>query len=176
MSATPDHNSATVETAPPFFSGRLAAAYILQFLFIGLYTPFFPVWLEYQALTPIEISTVLAFPLLVRVLATVPMMWVADYHPDRAKLFSMLYTLAMLAMMGFLAAGGFWEILIISFIFHFFSMDCCRYLMQLHYRESAVSMQIMAASGYGVQLPSFSPIWAAVGLLPTFRLPRYFGR
>ncbi len=120
MSVTPGHNSATVETAPPFFSGRLSAAYILQFLFIGLYTPFFPVWLEYQALTPIEISTVLAFPLLVRVLATVPMMWVADYHPDRAKLFSMLYTLAMLAMMGFLAAGGFWEILIISFIFHFF--------------------------------------------------------
>ena len=57
---------------------RLAALYGACFAGIGVYMPFFPVWLETRGLDPSAIGVILAFPILTRVLVTAPLMSLVD--------------------------------------------------------------------------------------------------
>ncbi|HOV04288.1 MAG TPA: MFS transporter, partial [Kaistiaceae bacterium] len=52
------------------FARRLSFFYGALFLSIGVYLPFFPVWLSSRGLSESEIGAVLAAPLVVRILFT----------------------------------------------------------------------------------------------------------
>lgn len=55
-------------TGPPRLLGlRLSVMHALNFLGVGFYLPFFPVWLGSKGLSDVEIGYVLAIPILVRV-------------------------------------------------------------------------------------------------------------
>jgi len=57
---------------------RLSALYGMSFAGIGVYQPFFPLWLEHRGLSPSAIGFVLALPILVRILVTAPLMTLID--------------------------------------------------------------------------------------------------
>ena len=57
---------------------RLAALHGASFAVIGVSMPFLPVWMESRALGPAAIGVLLAIPTVVRVLATAPLMRLAD--------------------------------------------------------------------------------------------------
>lgn len=57
---------------------RLSALYATSFAGIGVYMPFFPLWLEHRSLGPSAIGFVLAVPILVRIVATAPLMGLID--------------------------------------------------------------------------------------------------
>lgn len=57
---------------------RLSALQAASFLGIGIYMPFFPVWLGHRGLDPTAIGIVLAIPILVRIVATAPLLSFAD--------------------------------------------------------------------------------------------------
>lgn len=57
---------------------RLSALHAACFLGLGFYLPFFPVWLQGKALGPSVIGIVLAIPIIVRILATAPLLALAD--------------------------------------------------------------------------------------------------
>jgi PPP family 3-phenylpropionic acid transporter len=57
---------------------RLAALYGACFAGIGVYMPFFPVWLETRGLDPSTIGVILSLPIVTRVLVTAPLMGLVD--------------------------------------------------------------------------------------------------
>src|SRR5829696_7903539 len=63
---------------PIGLGARLAALHAASFGGIGIYVPFFPIWLESRGLPASWIGIVLALPIVVRVLVTAPLMTLAD--------------------------------------------------------------------------------------------------
>jgi PPP family 3-phenylpropionic acid transporter len=57
---------------------RLSGLHATSFLGIGVYLPFFPVWLQAKALSPTMIGVVIAIPIIVRILVTAPLLALAD--------------------------------------------------------------------------------------------------
>lgn len=108
------------ETPPPWFATRLALGFSANFIFVGLYLPYFPVWLKAQSLTPFEISTVLSMSLVIRVLASGQVMAFADRYHDRSVLLSNLYVASALSVLLYLFTGSFWPILAVTLLYNFF--------------------------------------------------------
>jgi PPP family 3-phenylpropionic acid transporter len=57
---------------------RLGALQAASFVSHGVYLPFFPLWLQSKALSPELIGLIVAIPIIVRILATAPLMSLAD--------------------------------------------------------------------------------------------------
>src|SRR3712207_8280789 len=57
---------------------RLGALHAASFTSHGIYLPFFPLWLESKALSPTLIGLVVAIPIIVRIVATAPLLSLAD--------------------------------------------------------------------------------------------------
>ncbi|WP_445502847.1 MFS transporter [Microvirga sp. G4-2] len=57
---------------------RLGALQAASFVSHGVYLPFFPLWLQSKALSPTIIGFVVALPIIVRIIATAPLLSLAD--------------------------------------------------------------------------------------------------
>ena len=57
---------------------RLGALQAASFVSQGVYLPFFPLWLQSKALSPTIIGFVVAIPIIVRIIATAPLLSLAD--------------------------------------------------------------------------------------------------
>jgi PPP family 3-phenylpropionic acid transporter len=57
---------------------RLGALQAASFVSHGVYLPFFPLWLQSKALSPTLIGLVVAIPIIVRIIATAPLLSMAD--------------------------------------------------------------------------------------------------
>jgi hypothetical protein len=57
---------------------RLSVLHAASFIGIGVYMPFFPIWLQAKALSPTMIGIVMAIPIVVRILAIAPLLTLAD--------------------------------------------------------------------------------------------------
>ncbi|MBF9233475.1 MFS transporter [Microvirga alba] len=57
---------------------RLSALQAASFLSHGFYLPFFPLWLQSKGLSPVIIGFVVAIPIIVRIVATAPLLSLAD--------------------------------------------------------------------------------------------------
>ncbi|MEZ5840717.1 MAG: MFS transporter [Hyphomicrobiales bacterium] len=100
----------TLDTAG--FARRLSSFYGALFLSIGVYMPFFPVWLASRGLTESEIGAILAAPLIVRILFTPLSGAIADRQRERK---GMLVLYCWMALAGFFGLGlvdGFWPVLV----------------------------------------------------------------
>jgi MFS transporter, PPP family, 3-phenylpropionic acid transporter len=72
---------------PPIGLGaRLAALHAATFGGIGIYVPFFPIWLEGRGLSASWIGIVLALPIVVRIAVTAPLMTLADRNMGARRL------------------------------------------------------------------------------------------
>ena len=76
---------------------RLGALYAAAFVGIGVYLPFFPVWLESRGIGPEAIGAILAVPIVVRIVATAPVMTLADRAFGARRLLLASYALAIAA-------------------------------------------------------------------------------
>ena len=59
-------------------SARLSALHAASFGGIGVYLPFFPIWLEHRGVPPDLLGVILALPIVVRIVAVAPLMTLAD--------------------------------------------------------------------------------------------------
>jgi MFS transporter, PPP family, 3-phenylpropionic acid transporter len=57
---------------------RLGALHAASFISHGVYLPFFPLWLQSQAISPTLVGLIVAIPIMVRILATAPLLSLAD--------------------------------------------------------------------------------------------------
>src|SRR5215213_8272077 len=59
-------------------SARLSALHAASFGGIGVYLPFFPIWLEHRGVPADVLGVILALPIIVRIVAVAPLMALAD--------------------------------------------------------------------------------------------------
>ncbi len=100
--------------APPYYALRIWAFFAGYFVFGGVAVPFYPVWLQAQGLTEVQIANCIAIPAVVRVLLTPFAGMFADRAPNR-RFAAIAFTLP--AMLIFLLAWplrGYWPLLIIT--------------------------------------------------------------
>lgn len=96
---------------------RISLFFGAIFLAYGVVVPYFPVWLDARGLDPLQISTVTATPLFVRLLVTPGIGLLADRLGNyRLVIVSLAWVaFAMVAALGF--ASGYWPILVIGVAF-----------------------------------------------------------
>jgi PPP family 3-phenylpropionic acid transporter len=92
------------------FAARLSVLQAASFVGLGVYLPFFPIWLERRELAPSAIGLILALPILVRIVATAPLMTLLDRGVG-ARALIVGAKLALAATYAALSvAHGFWPI------------------------------------------------------------------
>jgi len=84
-------------------SVRLSALHAASFFSHGFYLPFFPIWLKSRDLDPAVIGIVVAIPIMVRILATAPLLSLADrsFGPRRLLLASHLGQMVVFPLLMF---------------------------------------------------------------------------
>ncbi len=109
------------ESTGTFFALRMSLVYGGIFLVIGLYIPFFPVWLDSRGLSPQEISLVLAVSLFAKLFTSPMIAAFADRVGNRRMVMTVLAAGSTLTAMSLFLASGFFTILIIVGILTIFS-------------------------------------------------------
>jgi PPP family 3-phenylpropionic acid transporter len=95
---------------------RYAAYYGAVFLALGVYLPFWPVWLAHRGLTAAEIGLLLALTSWIKVLALPPVARLADLSGRPNAALALLAALTLAAFSGFFLARGFAGILTVQLI------------------------------------------------------------
>ena len=91
---------------------RLAALHVASFGGIGVYVPFFPIWLGARGVPPDLMGVILALPIVVRIVAVAPLTALADRRLGARRLIAgaclgvALVYLALLGADGVVALGG----------------------------------------------------------------------
>ncbi len=98
---------------------RLSLFYWCLFLVIGVYVPFWPVWLESRGMTTAEIGLLLAVGIWVKVFANPLVGHVVDRRGDRRRPMIALAGASLAFALLFATASGFWTLFLISGLFGF---------------------------------------------------------
>jgi MFS transporter, PPP family, 3-phenylpropionic acid transporter len=93
---------------------RLSVFYGTLFLTVGLLGPYWPVWLESREMTPGQIGSLMAAALLSRTIASPAIGALADRSGERRRLMLVLATMSLGAYALFLAARGFWPLMVLT--------------------------------------------------------------
>ena len=96
------------------FTLSVSLYYAAFFAIIGLYLPYFPLWLEAKGLSPSAISFILALPIIVRVVATPGMSVLADRMSDWRKAIVGFFWATALLMTLYPLTGGFWHVALVA--------------------------------------------------------------
>lgn len=91
-----------------------AAYYAAVFFALGLYLPFWPLWLEERGLSAAEIGVVLAFATWTKVLAGPLAGFAADRSGNRQLVLASLAAASVVCFAAFALAHGFWTILAVQ--------------------------------------------------------------
>jgi PPP family 3-phenylpropionic acid transporter len=97
------------------FGITTAVFFAALFLGIGVYQPFFPIWLQSRGLTATEIAIVMAAPM-VRIVAAPAIAFLADRIGERRKPIIILCALALACFAAYAIVAGFWRIMIVSIL------------------------------------------------------------
>ncbi|MGO4436132.1 MFS transporter [Rhizobium sp. RAF56] len=99
--------------APPHFRLRTALSYCAPLLVNGIALPFFPVWLASLNFNDHEIGTILAVPMVVRVLVAPIVAMIADRMEERANVLFVSGALSFLTALALFWTRDFWPVLIV---------------------------------------------------------------
>ncbi len=106
---------------PPAFALRMAALYSLFFAYVGLYLPYFPLWLKDNGLSSTQIALVLSLPMVVRVLTSGAISAFADRTSERANVLIFLLGGSAVCVCLYPLANGYWQILFVALLMALFN-------------------------------------------------------
>jgi len=109
----PAQNPSTGEGAPPRFRQLSALCYSAPLLVNGIVLPFFPVWLADHQFSDHQIGTILAVPMVVRVLVAPIVAVFADRMQERAHVLLWSGILSLLTAIALYWTTNFWPVLIV---------------------------------------------------------------
>jgi MFS transporter, PPP family, 3-phenylpropionic acid transporter len=109
------------EPTDTFFALRMSLVYGGIFLVIGLYIPFFPIWLDSRGLSSQEIALVLAVSLFAKIVTSPMIAAFADRVGNRRMVMTVLAAGATLTALSLYLASGFYAILFVVGILTIFS-------------------------------------------------------
>ncbi|MDA0262170.1 MAG: MFS transporter [Proteobacteria bacterium] len=108
--------SPTEEVTGRFPALRLSIYYGVFFSAIGIYVPFWPLWLASRGAIPDEIGILLAVPLWIKVISNPAIAALVDRRGDRKRPQIVLAFGAFLTFSLFVPLEGFWPLLVLSMI------------------------------------------------------------
>ncbi len=91
---------------PPSPALRLSALSAATFAGIGIYMPFFPIWLESRDIAPAAIGVIVAIPLVVRIVATTPLVALTEKGVEARRLLMVAQLVLALLYMILLGLAG----------------------------------------------------------------------
>lgn len=89
--------------------GRLAGFYFFNFLILGLFLPFWPLYLQAKGFSPVEIGELLAILLATRILSPNFWGWVADKSNQSIAVIRLTSAAAFLAFLSVYAVDSYWH-------------------------------------------------------------------
>lgn len=92
---------------------RLSGFYFTNFLILGLFLPYWPVYLQTQGFSPVEIGELLAVMLATRIVAPNFWGWVADRRSDPVALIRLTSLLALLSFVPIYLGASYWFVALI---------------------------------------------------------------
>jgi MFS transporter, PPP family, 3-phenylpropionic acid transporter len=101
-------------SAPRLFQTRLALLFAALSVSTGIFSPYFPLWLESVGLPPSQIAIVLGAPMFLRVLATPVLSSLADRASDRATVLGLVVPASLALSLGFFLAPHYGLLLLVS--------------------------------------------------------------
>ena len=108
------------ETARRSASIRLGGTFGALFLYVGVFLPFWAVWLQYTGLTPVEIGLVMTVPYVLKPVIPLISTQLAD-HIGRVKpIFLANLALTFLLFIPYLFVDSFWGILLVTLFLNLF--------------------------------------------------------
>ena len=143
------------ELKPQGFELRLSLLYATLFVPNAVHLAFFPLWLRDRGLSAVEISTLLAAPVLVRIFATPPVTFYADRSPERANVMIAISALS-LSLSLLLAADLSFSAL--------FALTCLISAVWSPQVPLADSMALSGVRRFGVEFASIR-MWGSVSFL-----------
>ena len=99
-----------------FLAARFAINFGALFLAVGIYVPFWPLWLAGRGLSAEEIGLLLAIAAWVRVLGTPLIAQLADRSGQTKRVLIVLTVLTLIGFAAFIPVQGFWPILGVTLI------------------------------------------------------------
>jgi PPP family 3-phenylpropionic acid transporter len=93
------------------FAVRVSLLYAAIFVVAGTQLPYLPIWLDWAGLSAQEIGVITATPLLIRVVVTPVIAFVADRHGDHRRFLIGLSWAGLAALVALSQSTGFWPIL-----------------------------------------------------------------
>ena len=91
--------------------------YAAYFAFVGIYLPFWPVWLGSRGLGPEDIAILLAISIVAKAAGNPLFAHIADRSGERRRPIIVLSVLAFVSFILFPVAGEFWPLVLISLLF-----------------------------------------------------------
>jgi PPP family 3-phenylpropionic acid transporter len=145
----------SLDAKPEGFEVRLSLLFASLFVPNAVHLAFFPLWLRDQGLSAVEISALLAAPVLVRIIATPPVTYYADRSPERANVMIAISALAVILS------------LLLAFDLTFSSLFVLVCLISAAWSPQVPLADSIALSGvrrFGVDFASIR-IWGSVAFL-----------
>lgn len=141
--------------APKFFSSRVAMIYFTLFLPMGLYLPFFPLWLDYLSFSHAEIGLIVGVPVILRVFTTPWLTSLADRSRDRVHILIAISMMAVLLAILHFLEQSFWSVLILS---------ACLAVVWAPQIPIADSIAVSGVRRYGAEYPKMR-VWGSISFL-----------
>lgn len=88
---------------------RLASFYFFNFIILGLFLPFWPLYLQAEGFSPVEIGELLAVLLATRIVSPNFWGWVADRRNQPVQIIRLTSALALLSFLWVYVADSFWQ-------------------------------------------------------------------
>jgi MFS transporter, PPP family, 3-phenylpropionic acid transporter len=101
---------------PGLRAWRLALFYAAYFAAVGIYLPFWPVWLESRGLGVTEIGYVLAAAFWPRVVTNLLILSISDWLGERRRPMILLTAATLGGLILFAVARDFWPLLLLSLL------------------------------------------------------------
>lgn len=90
-------------------TARLAGFYFFNFVILGLFLPFWPLYLQAEGFSPVEIGELLAVMLVTRIVAPNFWGWIADRRQQSVQMIRLTSVLALLSFLFVFKVDGFWS-------------------------------------------------------------------
>jgi len=102
------------QTTDGAFQLKLSLFYVMLFLSVGCYLPYFSIWLKNQGLNGDQSALILAAPMIIRIIFTpIVSIW-ADYEGNYRKILIILALGSLLSLCVMSQLSGFWAIFIVA--------------------------------------------------------------
>lgn len=95
-------------------SWRLSVFYAAYFFAVGIYMPYWPIWLEGRTLDPVQIGWILAASFWIKIVAQPAIARIADWRGRTRRLTTVLMALAAIGFLAQSTTNSFWPLLILG--------------------------------------------------------------